>query len=164
MKKSSIVNLLRLSAFLFISVACFAQGTRTWVQGNFDDFERGTSKGIAIRSDGYIELAPAFRALATTQSTFLWSVASDERGNVFAAAGAPSRVYRVTPDGKLTVVLAPEELQVQALVADKNGVIYAAPPPDGKVYRIAPKSAAAGKSSAQNATPAPATQQENHPQ
>ncbi|MGE5112815.1 MAG: hypothetical protein ACM3JB_18275 [Acidobacteriaceae bacterium] len=164
MRKSSIVNLALLCVFIFPSICAFAQGTRTWQQSNFDDFERGTTKGIAIRSDGYLELAPAFRALATTQSTFLWSVASDERGNVFAAAGAPSRVYRVTPDGKLTVVLAPEELQVQALVADKNGVIYAATSPDGKVYRIVPKSAAAGKSAALNATPAPSNQQENHPQ
>ncbi len=167
MRKS--VNLRTLFAFLLSASACLAQGTRTWVQSNFDNFERGTSKGIAIRSDGYIELAPAFRALATTQSTFLWSIASDDRGNIFAAAGAPSRVYRITPDGKSTVVLAPEELQVQALVADKNGVIYAATSPDGKVYRIAPQSAAHPKSAketkselAEPAAPA-AGPQENHP-
>ena len=164
MKNSSLINLLRLSAFVLITAAAFAQGTRTWVQGNFDDFERGTSKGIAIRSDGYIELAPAFRALATTQSTFLWSIASDDRGNVFAAAGAPSRVYRINPEGKISVVLAPEELQVQALVAGKNGVIYAATSPDGRVYRIAPKSAPNAKSSAKSASTAvTASQQENRP-
>jgi len=164
MRKSA--NLLL--ALLLLAATCFAQGTRTWVQSNFDDFERGTSKGIAIRSDGYIELAPAFRAVATTQSTFLWSIASDDHGNVFAAAGAPSRVYRITPDGKSTVVLAPEELQVQALVADKNGVIYAATSPDGRVYRIAPKSAANPKSGKEaKSEPVPAVlatnPQENRP-
>ena len=166
MKKSSIVNFSRLCAFLILSVSAFAQGTRTWVQSNLDDFERGTSKGIAIRSDGYIELAPAFRALATTQSTFLWSIASDDHGNIFAAAGAPSRVYRIMPDGKMTVILAPEELQVQALVAGNDGVIYAATSPDGKVYRIAPKSTTNPKSPSpakSSVTPA-ARPQENRPE
>jgi WD40 repeat protein len=165
MKKSSIASLLRLFAFLSVSVACFAQGTRTWVQSNLDDFERGASKGIAIRSDGYIELAPAFRALATTQSTFLWSIASDDHGNIFAAAGAPSRVYRITPDGKMTVVLAPEELQVQALVAGNDGVVYAATSPDGRVYRIAPKSPSNPKSPnpAKSSAASQASPQENRP-
>jgi outer membrane protein assembly factor BamB len=166
---SSIRNLFRLSVLLLISAAGFAQGTRTWEQSKFDEFERGTAKGIAIRSDGFLELAPAFRSLATTQSTFLWSVASDDRGNVFAAAGAPSRVYRITPDGKVSIVLAPGELQVQALVADKSGAIYAATSPDGKLYRIAPKATAAANQAPQS----PATTSEsllethspdNHPQ
>ncbi len=180
MRKSSIVNSpfqelstvssirhLLLPAFFLIATAAFAQGTRTWEQSKFDEFERGTAKGIAIRSDGFLELAPAFRPLATTQSTFLWSIASDDRGNVFAAAGAPSRVYRITPDGKSSIVLAPGELQVQALVADKGGVIYAATSPDGKVYRIAPKAAGTQGKPSPTAS-APNVQenrsQENHPQ
>ena len=168
MKKSSIVNFARLCVFILISIAAVAQGTRTWVQSNFDDFEGGTSKGIAIRSDGDIELAPVFRAVATTQSTFVWSIASDDHGNIFAAAGAPSRVYRITPEGKVTVVLAPGELQVQALVAGRNGVIYAATSPDGRVYRITPKSATNPKASKEaasdSAVPPPTNQQqENRP-
>ena len=79
--------------FLLSTYVAFGQGTRTWEQSKFEDFEKGTTKGVAIRNDGYLELAPAFRPLATTQSTYLWSVGSDDRGNVFAAAGAPSRVY-----------------------------------------------------------------------
>ncbi len=147
-KTSLIVSVLLLSTF------AFAQGTRTWQQSKFDEFEKGSPKGVAIKSNGLLELAPEFRPLATTQSTFLWSIASDEAGNVFAAAGAPSRVYRVTPDGKVSVVLAPGELQVQALVADKSGVIYAATSPDGKVYRIEPKGAAKGAAtSAPNTNP-----------
>lgn len=148
-----------LTAIFAITISAFAQGTRTWEQSKFDEFERGTPKGVAIRSNGFLELAPAFRAIATTQSTFLWSIASDDRGNVFAAAGAPSRVYRITPEGNVSIVLAPGELQVQALVADKSGTIYAATSPDGKVYRIERKAAASPA-----AAPQPATAQDNRPQ
>ncbi len=125
-----------LVAFVLAGVCAFAEGTRTWEQARFEQFEKGTAKGVAIRSDGTLELAPAFKALTTTPSTYIWSMAADAQGNVYLAAGAPARVYRVTPDGKSTVILEPQELQVQALAVDKNGAVYAATSPDGKVSRI----------------------------
>ncbi|MGA9505811.1 MAG: hypothetical protein WBV31_15325, partial [Terriglobales bacterium] len=97
---------------------------------------KGTAKGIALRSEGGLELAPAFKALATTPSTYIWSIASDATGNVYAAAGSPARVYRIAPDGQSTIIFEAQELQVQALVVEKNGVVYAATAPDGKVYRL----------------------------
>ena len=92
--------------------------------------------GVAIRSAGGLELAPAFKSLSTTRSAYIWSIAADRQGVLYAAAGAPARVYRITPDGQSTAIFEPQELQVQALVVDKNGVIYAATNPDGKVYKI----------------------------
>ena len=123
----------------------FAEGTRTWEQSKFDELIKGTAKGVAVRSTGGLELAPAFTALSTTPSTYIWSIAADREGNLFAAAGSPARVYRITPDGKSTVIFEPQELQVQALVVDKSGVIYAATNPDGKVYKIDDHPASSGK-------------------
>jgi hypothetical protein len=126
---------------LALSVIALAEGTRTWEQSKFEELIKGTPKGIALRSEGGLELAPAFKALATTPSTYIWSIASDSAGNVYAAAGSPARVYRITPDGQIATIFEPQELQVQALVVDKNdkmGVVYAATAPDGKVYRLDP--------------------------
>src|SRR5579862_9890340 len=92
--------------------------------------------GVAIRSMGGLELAPAFKAITTTPSTYIWSIAADASGNLYAAAGSPARVYRITPQGQSSSIFEPKELQVQALALDKNGVLYAATNPDGKVYRI----------------------------
>lgn len=135
-------NTIALVFALFFSVfatftAAFAEGTRTWEQSKFDDLIKGTANGIAFRSEGGLELAPAFKPLATTPSTYIWSIASDAAGNIYAAAGSPARVYRITPDGKTTTIFEPQELQVQSLVAAKNGIVYAATAPDGKVYRLA---------------------------
>jgi sugar lactone lactonase YvrE len=113
-----------------------ADGTRLWQQSKFDEFQKGTARNIAINSDGSLSLAPAFAALYTSPSSYLWALASDAEGNVYAAAGSPARVYKVTPDGKSSVVFAPQELSVQALAIDGSGAIYAATSPDGKVYRI----------------------------
>ncbi len=130
---------------LLFSAIGWAQGTRTWEQTKYDDFEKGTAHGVAISSDGNLTLAPAFDALHTTPSTYLWSLASDPQGNVYAAAGSPARVYKLTPDGKAGIIFAPQELQVQTLVVDTSGAIYAATSPDGKVYKIVHGGPAPGK-------------------
>jgi sugar lactone lactonase YvrE len=139
-KTLALLSALTLST-LALSAFALAEGTRTWEQSKFDELNKGTAKGIALRSEGGLELAPAFKALATTPSTYIWSIASDSGGNIYAAAGSPARVYRITPDGQSTTIFEPQELQVQALVVDKNdksGIVYAATAPDGKVYRLEP--------------------------
>src|SRR5438132_9112981 len=134
----------RLRERSFLCVIClivvvhfaFGEGTRTWEQSKFEDLSKGTATGVAIRSVGGLELAPAVKALSTTPSTYIWSIAADQSGNLYAATGAPARVYRITPHGQSTTIFEPQELQVQALAVDKNGILYAATNPDGKVYRI----------------------------
>jgi len=141
---------------LLAAPAAFSEGTQTWKQSSYDDFAKGTAKGVALRSDGTIELAPSFRQLYVTPSTYIWAIAADREGNVFAAAGSPSRVYRVSLSGQATVVFQPQELQVQALIAAPDGTLYAATSPDGKVYRIQrrmPEPAPRGKKGEAKAEP-----------
>jgi hypothetical protein len=114
----------------------FADGTHTWEQSKFEELTKGTATGVAIRSAGGLELAPSFRLLYATPSTYIWAVGADDAGNVYAATGAPARVYRITPDGKASIIFEPQELQVQTLEVAPKGVIYAATAPDGKVYKI----------------------------
>lgn len=151
--------------FVLVSATLLlAEGTRTWEQSKFDEFEKGTPKGVAIRSDGTLMLAPAFKSLFTTPSTYIWSLASDDQA-VYAASGAPARVYRVTHEGQSSVIFAPAELQVQSLVVAPDGTIYAATSPDGKVYRITRTTAPAKPASGQpQAPPAAAPAESAAPQ
>ena len=123
----------------------FAEGTRTWEQSKFDELAKGTATGVAIRSAGGLELAPTFKSLYATPSTYIWAIAADDAGNVYVAAGAPARVYRLTPDGKATIIFEPKELQVQALRTGPGGAIYAATAPDGKVYKLEHKPGGKGQ-------------------
>ncbi len=127
--------LTNLSGSGLVSTA-FAEGTRTWEQSKFDELTKGTATGVAIRSVGGLELAPTFKSLYATPSTYIWAIASDAAGDVYVAAGAPARVYRITPDGQATVIFEPKELQVQALQIGPGGAIFAATAPDGKVYKL----------------------------
>jgi outer membrane protein assembly factor BamB len=136
-------------ALLTIALAgvASAEGTRMWKEATYEDFERGTTRGVSIVSTGRLELAPAFKAIYTSPSTFIWSIAADKDGVVYAATGAPARVYRIMPDGKATVIFEPKELQVQAIALGKDGAVYAATSPDGKVYKITRSSKAAAGTS-----------------
>ncbi len=153
---SRLVNRLFILFLVFFTLTSLtlADGTRTWEQSKFDDLIKGTTQGVAIDSKGGLELAPAFKAISTTPSTYIWSIVADREGVVYAAAGSPARVYRITPDGKSTVIFEPQELQVQALAIDGDGTIYAATNPDGKIYKLEhrPVPSAKGKSSSPEKT------------
>jgi hypothetical protein len=136
----------RVLSFCLLLVATgMAEGTRTWQQKKYDEFEKGTARGVAINSDGSLSLAPMFDAFYTSPSTYMWDLVSDGDGNAYAAAGSPARVYKITADGKASIIFAPQELQVQALAIDGHGTIYAATSPDGKVYKIVHGGSAPGK-------------------
>jgi hypothetical protein len=122
-------------AVLLISTFTFAEGTRSWTQDTYDEFSRGTTRNVAIDSTGALQLAPAFKQVYNTPSTFLWSMVPSNDGAVFVGGGSPARVYRIERDGTAQTVFEPKELQVQSL-AVVGDILYAATSPDGKIYKI----------------------------
>lgn len=151
-----------LMVFLSVAAAGFAEGTRTWEQSNYQDFLKGTAHGVAISSDGFLQLAPAFKLVATTPSSAIWATAIGSQGEIYVATGAPARIYRIVPGGKPVAIFQPQELQVQALVVGKDGAIYAATNPDGKVYKIEPGVAAEAVNDGRDARHPTSKEKEGH--
>src|SRR5262249_21440508 len=58
----------------------FAEHTRRWKQSTYDEFLKGTTHGVAVRSDGRLELAPKFAQLADADASYLWAVKLDSKG------------------------------------------------------------------------------------
>ncbi len=133
--------------------AAYAEGTRLWEQSKFEDLIKGDAAGVAVSSAGGLALAPTFKPLYSTPSTYIWAIAVDDAGVVYVAAGAPARVYRITSEGASTIIFEPKELQVQALRTGSGGVIYAATAPDGKVYKLQQNGNRASRDSARKAPP-----------
>ena len=79
-------------AILLASSLAFAEGTRTWEQSKFDELVKGTPKGVAIRSNGGLELAPSLKTLYTSPSTYIWAIAADSAGNAIVVVGLPHSV------------------------------------------------------------------------
>jgi len=143
-------SFLKALCLLLLSSSVWAEGTQLWQQSKFDEFEKGTSNGVAISSDGRLQPAPSLKSIYTSPSTYIWQVASDAQGNAYLGAGSPARVYRVTPDGRSTTIFEAKELQVQALAIDNDGTIYAATSPDGRVYKLEPNAGASGRKKGKN--------------
>jgi outer membrane protein assembly factor BamB len=113
-----------------------AEHTRRWLQTTYDEFLKGTSHGVAVRSDGHLELAPKFTLLADADASYLWSVRLDSKGTLYAAGGSPAKVFRFDSAGKPLVAFDSTELVAQAIAFDSKGTLYVATSPDGKVYRV----------------------------
>jgi len=114
----------------------FAEHTRRWHQSTYEEFLKGTAHGVAVRSDGRLELAPKFTLLADADASYLWSVRLDPKGTLYAAGGSPAKVFRFDSNGKPSVIFDSTDLSAQAIAFDAKGALYVGTSPDGKVYRV----------------------------
>ena len=135
---SLIVGFLYFIAILYLlnPLSVFAEHTRNWRQASYDDFLKGTPHGVAIRSDGRLELAPKFALLADADASYLWSLRVDPKGTLYAAGGSPAKVFRLDANGKPATAFESTDLVAQAITFDAKGNLYVATSPDGKVYRV----------------------------
>ena len=122
---------------LAASSAVSAGQTRTWTQGEAADFEKGILKNLSLRSDGRLTLAPLSREVFDTSSSYLWALAQDSKGNLYAGGGTSAKLYRIPPDGKGKMLADLDALEIHAIAVDSRDRVYAATSPDGKIYRIA---------------------------
>src|SRR6201998_4063127 len=96
-----------LSLFCFFWLpSSFAEHTRRWHQSTYEEFLKGTAHGVAVRSDGRLELAPKFTLLADADASYLWSVRLDPKGTLYAAGGSPAEEFWFCSDAKPPALFA----------------------------------------------------------
>ena len=114
--------------------------TKFWQQGDFSDFEKGNLKKLSIHSDGRLSLAPVTSELLDSSIPYLWAVAHDSKGNIYAGGGGPTassaKLFQVDAQGKSKVIAELEGMEIHAIAVDSKDRVYAATAPDGKVYRV----------------------------
>lgn len=115
-----------------------AETTRFWRQEKYEEFNRGRARGVALRSDGELLLAPRFVERADAALEFLWAVAQDAAGNLYVGGGSPARVVRIDMQGKTSTFFESKEFEVHALAFDAAGNLLVATSPDGKLYKVTP--------------------------
>jgi hypothetical protein len=120
-----------------------AQGTHLWTQSQMEEFEKGTPDGVAIESDGHLRQTSGLTELSTTPSTFVWALAADKSGQIYAATGTPATILRLAskPGEKPFTLFETKDLVVQALGLGPDGSLYAATLPSGKVFKLDPNAA-----------------------
>jgi len=119
-----------------MATSSMADHTRRWKQSTYEEFLKGTAKGVAVRSDGHLELAPKFTLVADADASYLWSLRADASGNLYASGGSPAKVFRFDGSGKPKTVFESTDLLAQCIAFDAKGALYVGTSPDGKVYKI----------------------------
>ena len=130
--------LFAVGACVLLPIACLATETRTWLQSDYADFQRGNRNNLSIRSDGRLSLAPGSSEIWDASSAYLWALARDSRGDLYAAGGPGARLYRIPPTGKAEKIADFDALEIHAIAIDSHDRVYAATAPDGKIYRVSP--------------------------
>jgi hypothetical protein len=134
----------RFLMWLAAAVAClapamvYAEHTRNWRESAYADFEKGTAKGVAIRSDGKLAPAPKFAAFSDPNLAYLWTLRVDSRGRIYGAGGSDAKVVRFDDPAKPTTVFEAPELSAQAIAFDAHDNLYVGTSPDGKIYKVTP--------------------------
>ena len=72
---------------------------------------------------------------------YIWSLALDAAGGLFAGTGEQGRVYRIDENGGAHLLAELEEAHVMALAVDGSGRLIAGTEPGGRVYRISSEGA-----------------------
>ena len=69
-------------------------------------------------------------------TNYIWSLALDAGGGLYAGTGEQGRIYRIDENGGAHLLAELEEAHVMALAVDGSGRLIAGTEPGGRVYRI----------------------------
>src|SRR5271170_7441856 len=136
MRRKNLVCLLAMA--ILLPLAAHAEHTRYWRQTDFSEFQKGTAKGVAIRSDGKLQPSLKFASFADPNLAYLWALRLNSHGQLYAAGGSDAKVLRFDDSGKPTTVFESTELAAQAIAFDAADNLYVGTSPDGKVYQVTP--------------------------
>jgi len=100
------------------------------------EFLDGDTEGISVDSEGRVRLAPATRTLHDADAPFVWCLARDAKGAIYAGTGNDGKIFRVDKEGKSSLAFDAPELEVHALTVGPDNRLYVASSPDGKVYAV----------------------------
>jgi hypothetical protein len=123
-----------------LAPACRAVETKTWTENDQSDFEKGTLTKLSLRNDGRLTLAPVFKEIVDTSMPYLWALARDSKGNLYAGGGGPggtqAKLFVIDAAGKSKVLAELPGMEIHTIAVNSHGQVFAATAPDGKVYRI----------------------------
>src|SRR6266699_2970801 len=130
MPQANILNRVSMMAICFALTLGFTHRLQAgqpviWEISGCTELLKGDARGVSISDTGVLMLAPKLTELFNTEQAFVWSTVVDNQGNVFLGTGHDGRVYRVSADGRGSVLYDSAELDVTALAVGSDGTLYA---------------------------------------
>ncbi len=132
------VRLLTLLLLAFVPGLARAAKVKVWHHHAPAHFDKARLRQTVVSSEGAVRLSRQLRPLAALPVTHIWDIVEDRDGNLLAATGDEGRIYRVSPEGKVSVAFDSQESQVLCLAPAPDGSVYAGTGPNGLVVRLGP--------------------------
>ena len=120
------------------SVKIVARQLQVWRQSGANGFASGKFTGTSVTATGELRLAPRLRRLATTNETYIWSVVSDNQGNVYAGTGTTGKILKVDTSGNVKTFAQLPIVSVQSLLMAKDGTMWAGSSVKGQLFHVKP--------------------------
>jgi sugar lactone lactonase YvrE len=114
----------------------WAGQTRSWVETDYSDFEKGVIKNLSLRSDGRLTLGPRFVEVFDSSSAYLWTLARDSKGNLYTGGGPGAKLYRISPGGEKKMLVELQAIEIHAIAIDSKDGLFVATSPDGKIFKV----------------------------
>ncbi|HLH02881.1 MAG TPA: hypothetical protein VKX25_08935 [Bryobacteraceae bacterium] len=128
--------LLLSSAVCVFALAANGATSTAWELSGFNELLKGRLTGLSLDANGRLEPGPSVRWAASLNQPAIWSIAPAPDGSIYGATGHSGKVFRITPDGRSSLIWSASQSEVFALATTSQGQLYAATSPNGGLYRI----------------------------
>jgi hypothetical protein len=114
-----------------------AARVKMWHHHRPADQEHAQRKGVVQADSGAVRLSRRLGTLAKPDCTHVWSVVGDAAGTLYAGTGEEGKLFKVTPDGKVSLAWTAQASQVLCLAVDAKGeTVWAGTGPTARVVRV----------------------------
>src|SRR5712691_2225175 len=118
---------------------CHAAKVKVWHHDAPSHYDKAQLKQAVVSSEGALRLSRQLKLLAGLDATHVWDVVEDKHGNLFVATGDEGKLYKVSPEGKVTVAYTSPDSQILCLALGGDGTVYAGTGPSGLIVCLPPK-------------------------
>jgi hypothetical protein len=123
-------------AVLLLAVPGQASKVKTWHHYATGHYDKAQLSHALITSEGGLRLSRQLKPLAGLEASHVWDIVEDRDGNLIVATGGEGKIFKVTGDGKVSLLYTSDDSQVLCLALGEDGSIYAGTGPSGTVVKI----------------------------
>ncbi len=123
-------------ALLALAGSVFAATSTAWEVAGFGEFIKGRLSGLSLSADGVLQPGPSMRWDSALNQPAGWSMTAGPDGAIYAGSGHQGKIFRITSNGKLSVVWSAPQSEIFAVAFDRGGVLWAGSSPSGSVFRM----------------------------
>src|SRR5580704_7508352 len=102
---------------LIVSASCQAAKVKVWQQNTPAHYDKAQLKNAVVSSEGTLRLSRQLKPLTGLDATHVWDVIEDRDGALIAATGDEGKIYKISADGKATLLYKSDDTQILCLAA-----------------------------------------------